>query len=369
MNEQEKNSLPEEEKTDPVSGDNEKKEEKAAAKKPARTRAPMSARTKKRLWIVAIVTGVLLLALAATLIVVSVLNDRPPEFSTVRERFEGLIERSQELNNIIWGEGLPTYKRVTRDIKSHTFEFKGEEESIRYFAFEDKALGTVISYEYQIRRMEGKENADGVKIFTIYDAETGGVLNEYKQGASRFARRTKTPIEGETVLYRSENYYYYALPNYENPDIAYDSIVYTGREDQNYDYVRFDAAYKSTDELRDALAAVYANDYMAPLYENLFTGAFGGMNDVYQPVYTDYTDEENDATYLMKANDKTIWKWQELRRLTFDYSTMQMLKSESDAHSVKVSVQYREEGKDAVQTMIVSFALENGNWYLNSATY
>ncbi len=367
MNEQEKVFPNEEEKNAPVLGDNEKKAEKIAAKKPAR--APMSPRTKRRVLTVAIVTVALLLALASILIAISIINNRPPEFAEVRERFEMLIERSQALNDVVFGEGLPTYKRVTRDMKSHSFEFKGEQESIRYFTFEDEDLGTVISYEYQIRRMEGKVNADGVKIYTIYDAETGGVLNEYKQGAARFALRTHTPIEGEEVLYRSESYYYYALPNYENPDIAYDTIVYTGREDENYDYVRFDSAYKSTDDIKKALDEVYANDYMAPLYEHLFTGAFGGMNDVYQPVYADYTDEESDVTYLMKANDKTVWKWKELRKLTFDFSSMQMLERESNAHDVKVSVQYREEGKEGVQTMIVSFAKENGNWYLNSATY
>ena len=368
MMEEEKNLPLEEGKTDTVSGDNAEN----AAKKPSKTkktRAPMSPRTKKRVITVAIVSGVLLLALIGGIIAAAIINNRPPEFSTVRERFEMLIEKSQTLNNVVFGEGLPTYRRVTRDIKSHTFLFKGEEESIRYFTFQDEEYGTVVSYEYQIRRMEDQTNADGVKIYTVYDAETGGVLSEYKQGAARFARRSATPIEGETVLYQSESYYYYALPNYENPDIAYDTVVYTGREDENYDYVRFDSPYKSTKEIQKALAEVYANDYMGPLYEVLFTGAMGGMNDVYQPVYTDYVDAETATTYLMKANNKTIWKWKPLRVLTFDFSTMQMLESESDASSVLVTIQYTEQGKEGVQTMTVGFARESGNWYLNSATY
>ncbi len=368
MNE-EKKDLPENaEKTDTVLGDNAENKAQKPSKK-EKTCAAVSPRTKKRLILVGIVTGVLLLALIGTIIAVSIINNRPPEFSTVRERFEMLIEKSQTLNDIVWGEGLATYKRVTREMKSYTIDFKGESETLRYFEFQDEELGTVISYEYQTRRMEGKLNEDGVKIFTVYDVETGGVLSEYKQGAARFARRVKTPIEGKEILYQSDKYYYYALPKYENPDIMYDTIVYTGREDKNYDYVRFDSPYKSTEEVRKALAEVYANDYMAPLYDYMFTGAMGGMNDVYQPVYTDYTDQDTSVTYLMKANSNTIWKWKALRKLTFDFSTMQMLTSESDANSVKVTVQYREEGKDGLQSMIVSFARENGNWYLNSATY
>ena len=378
MMEEEKKIPEKEEKNDTVSGDIAEnaaqtlpagREDKREKEKMQKTRAPLSARTKKRLVTVGIATGAILVALACILICVSILNNRPPEFSTVRERFALLIERSQTLNDVVFGEGLPTYKRVTRDIQNHELEFKGEKENLRYFLIEDAEYGTVISYEYQIRRMEGKLNADGVKIYTIYDAETGGILNEYKQGASRFAWRTKTPVEGKTLLLRNENYYYYALPDYQNPDIMYDTIIYTGREDENYDYVRFDSAYKSTDEIQKALAEVYANDYMGPLYEYLFTGAFGGMNDVYQPVYIDYTDEDTSITYLMKANAKTIWKGKALRKLTFDFSTMEMIERESNANNVKVSVQYTEKGKDGVQTMTVSFARENGSWYLNSATY
>ena len=368
MNEEEKKFPEEGEKNAPVLGDNAKNAAKDSSQK-GKNRAPMSPRTKKRVIAVAIVAGVLLLSLIGTIVTVSIINNLPPDFAEVRERFEMLIEKSQALNDVVWGEGLPTYKRVTRDMKSHTFEFKGEPESIRYFSFEDKELGTVISYEYQIRRMEGAVNENGIKIFTIYDAETGGVLSEYKQGAARFAQRSSTPIEGKEILYQTEKYYYYALPNYENPDIVYDTIIYTGREDENYDYVRFDAAYKSTEEIKEALAEVYADDYMAPLYENLFTGAMGGMNDVYQAIYADYTDQESDITYLMKANSKTVWTWKELRKLSFDFSTMQMLEKESNARNVKVTVQYREEGKDGVQTMTVSFAKENGSWHLNSATY
>ena len=368
MNEENKIIPEAEAKTDTVSGDNAKAPRKKGAKKKA-ARAPMSPRTKKRVLLVSIVTGVILLALIGAVIVTTIINNRPPEFSTVRERFEMLIEKSQTLNDVVWGEGLRTYRRVTRDMKSYTVDFQGEEESLRYFEFEDSELGTVVSYEYQIRRMEGKLNEDGVKIYTVYDVETGGILNEYKQGAARFARRTKTPVEGKEILFQTEKHYYYALPNYENPDIMYDTIVYSGREDENYDYVRFDSAYKSTEDVRKALSEVYANDYMAPLYEYLFTGAMGGMNDVYQPVYIDYVDQESDTAYLMKANSKTIWKWKALRKLTFDFSSMQMLESESDANSVKVTIQYSEEGKDGVQQMTVSFARENGSWYLTSPTY
>ena len=365
--------------------------------KKKRTRTPLSARTKKRLIRVAIVTVALLLVLATVLTVSTVLNNRPPKLEDVKDRFELLLTKSQEINEILWGAGLPTYARVERKIKSYEIEFEVEfekktkdengetvtvkekklvQKALGYYLFEDDTYGTVVAYEYQARVMTGETTdvelesgeTQTVNVYTVYDVESLHVIAEFQNGASRFARKTQEPIAGETPIFEKDGFYYYALPGYENEDLVY-AGVYSGKEDSHYDYVRFDSSYKSTEDVRKALSEVYAYDYMAPLYEYLFTGAMGGMNDVYQPVYTDYVDQESDTSYLMKANSKTIWKWQALRKLTFDFSTMQMLEGESDANSVKVTIQYREEGKDGVQQMTVSFARESGSWYLNSPTY
>ena len=38
---------------------------------------------------------------------------KPPEFSEISERFRELVLASYEINKIFYGEGLPTYERVT----------------------------------------------------------------------------------------------------------------------------------------------------------------------------------------------------------------------------------------------------------------
>ena len=407
MNEKEKNIPTGEENIDTVSGDidhnaraaqdadelqkilEEIREENAAPKdkKTSKKRAPMSKRTKKRLITVGIVSVAVLLLLAAILISVTIINNQPPEFSEVRGRFEALLLGSQEINEIIWGAGLPTYKRVEREIKTYDVAVKkgnGDPvtdkdgapvtKTLRYYLYEDVTLGTIVSYEYQARVAEGKTTEvevngqmQTVPVYTIYDVENGGVLTEYKNGAARFAQKSQTPIEGKTLLLEKDGYYYYALPSYENPDLAY-AEVYSGNEDSHYDYVRFDQAYKSVEELKSAIKAVYADAFMAPLYESLFTGMVGAVNDVHQAAYSDYIDGETDAVYLMKSNTDGSWKWRDpLPVVQFDPSTMQMI--DGNAQKVTVTVDYRLAGSDTVKQMKVDFVLESGEWYLNTPTF
>ena len=130
------------------------------AAEPKAARAPLSPRTKKRIILAAVVTGALLLVLAAVLITVSILNNRPPKFEEVRGRFEQLITDSQEINEIVWGAGLPVYTRV--DAESQVFEAiirkgdgtpvlddKGEpyKAKLRYYLYEDATYGKIVSYE------------------------------------------------------------------------------------------------------------------------------------------------------------------------------------------------------------------------------
>ena len=386
MDEKEKNVPEETPEIDTVSGDNWGNNINKEVQASARVRGKISARTKKRLIAVAIATGALLLALATVLIVMTVLNNRPPKFEDVRGRFEKLLADSQEVNEMIWGAGLPTYARVERVTK--TFEVDvvkengdpvldkdgvAQKKTLRYYLYEDATLGTIVAYEYQTRVSEGKTTEvevngvmQTVNVYTVYDVENGRVLTEYQNGASRFARKTQTPVEGETPVFEKGGYYYYALPNYQNEDLAY-AGVYTGKEDSHYDYVRFDQTYKYTDDIKAALDAVYSNAFAAPLYEYLFTGVIGATNEANQPAYMDYTDDE-DATYLMRSNETGSWKWRDpLPAVSFDFSTMQMVKG--NAKKVTVTVDYRLAGSDAVKQMEVDFVLENGVWLLNTPTF
>ncbi|MBE6630854.1 MAG: hypothetical protein E7624_08420 [Ruminococcaceae bacterium] len=324
-----------------------------------------SARTKKRLLIVGITVGVLLLALVGFLIANAIASNRPPEFATVRDRFATLIEASYELNQVIFGEGLPVYKRFEREIKPYTVTFKGKEEKLLYYLITDDEYGTVVSYEYQIQRMEGKVNENGIKIYTVYDVQTGEELPAYQKGAARFVQRSL--IEREGYIYSQGKYFYYPIENYENPELVY-AEIYSGEEDKNYDYVRFDCKYKSTDDLKSAINSVYSKAYISYIYEVLFTGTVDLRDEVIQALYIDYQDEDGGLSYLMRTN--AWWDWRKIPTTVYDLSTMRMDESESNANSVRVLVEGYPEGKENERREYeIWFARENNGWYLDSATY
>ncbi len=379
---EEKKDLPEKkDEIDTVSGDMENKTAKKEEKAPQGGRGRLSARTKKRLIAVGIATGALLVALGILLTVIAVINNRPPKFEDVRANFEELLTKSQGINEMIWGAGLPTYSRVDAETQVFEMQLKNEhgelvknkdgevhEVKLRYYLYDDATLGRVVSYEYQTRVAEGKTNEDGYTVYTVYDVESGGVLPEYKNGASRFAQKTTEQIEGKTPIFEKNGYYYYALPDYENADLAAALILYSGDEDSHYDYVIPNQTYRNTDDMKAAIRAVYANAFMAPLYENLFTGMVGATNDVYQAAYYDYIEEGTDREWLMKSNESGAWKWRDpLPAVEFDFSTMQM--TGGNAKKVSVSVNYRLAGEDAVKVMEVDFVKEDGVWLLNTPTF
>lgn len=322
-------------------------------------------RTKKRLILVGTVIGILLVAMVALLVGNAIASSRPPEFSTVRDRFGALIRDSLVLNQAVFGEGLPVYTRFKKDLQAYTVNFKEKERTLRYYVIEDAEYGTVVSYEYQIQIMDGKVNADGIKIYTVYDVQTGKELPELKNGASRFVQKSTEQREG--YVYQKEEYYYYPLENYENPDLVY-AEVYSGEEDENYDYVRFDCSFKSTDDLQLAIKSVYSEAYISYIYEILFTGTVDLRGDVIQALYIDYYDEDSGMGFLMRSNKS--WEWRAIPTVVYDFSTMEMVESESSANSVCVRIRGHEQGKESEpRDYLIWFARENGIWYLDSPTY
>ena len=265
MNEQEKSMTPETAETDTVMGVNEedsasacacaKAQENAECRKNTHTCAKksdkkakkgqnnvsmLSARTKKQLLIVSILIGALLFGLVAFLVVNTILNNRPPKFSVVKDRFEMLINTSTDLNQAVFGAGLPVYSRLEREVRSYTVDFKGEERTLLYYEIADENYGTVVSYEYQIKVMDGKVNADGIKIYTVYDVESGEELPEYNQGAARFVERSTEEREG--YVFKTDKYFYYKIENYVNPDLLY-AEVYSG--EVHFHIVHFRCVKKS----------------------------------------------------------------------------------------------------------------------------
>ena len=84
-------------------------------------------------------------AVAFALIISSIFTIRscsaPPDYEEIRERVEELIEKSFDVNDIVWGNGLPTYPREIapkREFyesgKSYVDE-NGEEQPLNYYYY------------------------------------------------------------------------------------------------------------------------------------------------------------------------------------------------------------------------------------------
>ena len=76
----------------------------------------------KQLLSVIIAVSLVLLTLITVLVVNLVRDRRPPELEEVRDIFENLIEVSPEVNELLFGKGLPTYPRVRDDLSKMLFQ-------------------------------------------------------------------------------------------------------------------------------------------------------------------------------------------------------------------------------------------------------
>ena len=152
----------------PVAKKEAEKEKEAAAGKSAKK--PWS-KNKKRLVIVITVAALLLVALITTLIVVAVVDSQPPALEELRPRIEALLEAAYRINDVIWGEGLPTHPRAyMKDIvatpmscechAAYQKEIDPENAPgqmyLNYYhlVVQDEAVGEVIVYQSFFRYME-----------------------------------------------------------------------------------------------------------------------------------------------------------------------------------------------------------------------
>ena len=321
---------------------------------------------KKRLIAVILAMALMLGALATFLIVRHVRNNRPPELDVIRTRVEMLITASHEVNEIFWGEGLPTYPRVykshyprvpfhlVKDGNSYVFSEAQTEIELYYYTFTDEAVGEILAYQFC------RKVADGEYV----DVQTGEALTAAKIGNYRYAKKTAAPVAGETPIFVRGSNYYYALPDYREEEPEF---TYTAADPEYYDYVRFDNKYGTTDEIKRVAEAVYAKDFLQSVYESIFTGiAIGGTGGMLYARYMDYTDADGRG-FLMKVN---AYEGASVAR-TYLFDTMRMSeKRRSNAKDVFVDIETYVPGRENErETITVALTLQDGMWYLNSPTY
>ena len=322
-------------------------------------------KTKKRLIAMIVAIAVVLASLVTFLVVRAVLNRRPPELASIRDRVVTLIELSGDLNGILWGDGLATYPRVTRTVRfaEVTERPEGKEDCrVAYYTFPDATHGTVLAYQYYVFEKDG----DGYVTVDL-EAEARGETVYLQSGYDyyRYAIASTEQKDGYIWHNAASGSYYYPLSDFTEKDEPY---YYTAKDDPDYEYVMESTGYLSIADIRDEVKLVFSAAIVAEIEEAVFTGVtvFEGDYGTSYPRYRDIEGE--DGSYRLGKTDKDDWSDFKLTKWVYDYDTLALVKP-SNAKSVTVSVMcYPEGNESAREEREIKFVLENGNWYLDSYT-
>ena len=270
---------------------------------------------------------------------------KPPEYAEIAERFQMLVEASQEVNIILFGEGLPTYERVydpLSSVKVHIVpdpeDPENEDKITRFYYYEisDPNYGRVIAFR------------------TSY-------LAPYS-----YLQLTEQKDESKEAYYESadKDLFGYLIETYAEPEYEF---FYQKDDPSDYDYVRLDCEYATVSHIKELAQTVFSPDYLDAIYEWLFVGTTGVTENVdgLSARYIEYYDDDG-ATYLMKSN--TFEPLVREKRI-YDYSTAKMVKP-SNKEYVNIEIDSHLESKpDEILRVRISMQLVNGVWMLDGPTY
>ena len=266
----------------------------------------------------------------------------PPELDSVKDEFIALIEASVEVNNIFFGEGLPTYVRVEGD---GNLIYLSEHDA--YYAF-------------------------------ITDGER--VILKYKIGdeAWKYAVKTNEAMNMEAIHTDSEGNFYYPI---EFDESQY-NYVYDSDSPTNYDYVRADCKYQNLESIMALAESVYTQSYLkgenwtedSMGYGGVYAAMFDGIALGTEISYARYRiDDSIDGFYLLKSNEfKPYFE----EHKTYKYDTMKIIKpSRADLVNVEITavgryIDYENfEVVNGEHTVTLTFVNEGGEWRLDTPTY
>lgn len=312
-----------------------------------------------------IVIKVLAIILAFALIISSVFIIRscsaPPEYEEIRERVEELIERSFDVNDIVWGKGLPTYERVEAPKREFYESGKtyldenGKEQPLNYYYYYLPTSGiTVVAFRkekavtedfrYAFITSQPIDNAAALSaIFSLDEGETApeGLYTEI------FADADKS-IYAYLIPYREPEYDFY----------------YVSSDPADYDYVRADSKYASVDAIKDYVRTVYAPDYADSLDQVLFDGVMEG--DFVQKARYTTLQSSRGSLFASLNTYKSLFT----ERRVYMLDTAKIDRGNSNQTSVVVEFStYMPSDPDKIELATLSFVLEDGVWYLASPTY
>ncbi len=329
---------------------------------------------------------------------------RPPEYAEVEARFRELIEASYDLNEILFGEGLPTYEKVYEK-KFEVYQDKENDKVWYYYELSDENVGNMLGYRdtditfyvlsdkeldgevvdthsgkkvYRIDYDDSRIDSKDKKVEQSVDSETGvtsyyytfedetlGKIYEYRRQVMKYLVKLDKAKEGVLPVYSADGVYYYPV-EYSEP--TYD-FYYTEDDPEGYSFVRLDSDYITVDDIKKHAETVYSADYLKGIYEMLFTGVV--ITDEYESGkmaarYCHYEDEDG-QTWLLSLDGYEL----ELgEKRIYDFSTAKVVRPGNKSF-VNIEIEsYPESSPDKRETGTISMVKQDdGKWYLDSPTY
>ena len=267
---------------------------------------------------------------------------KAPDLDSVKDEFVALIEASVEVNNIFFGEGLPTYMRAEGD-------------GNLIYLDEHKAYYTFIT-----------------------DGERSILKYKIGDDAWKYAEKTPEAGKGESIYTDSEGNFYYPI-EFDESQYEY---VYGTDSDEHYDYVRVDCPYQDIESIQALAESVYTESYLKGAnwkegdlgYGGVYAAMFDGFTMGTEIVYARYRiDDSIDGFYLLKSNEFDPYFTE---HKTYDYSTMKIVSpSKAELINVEITANGRYidyenfEVKTGAHTVTLTFVFENGEWKLDTPTY
>ncbi len=257
-----------------------------------------------------------------------------PDIEEVRAIFADLIENSFEINDIFFGEGLPTYARPD-PLKWENDEYDEELEVYYNYITDSESGKTILRYS---------KKGDVTKGYTYLEVSRDD--------------------NGTSVGHDNDGNYYYPSDYTEKPS-PYDS-----ESPEKYDYVTVDCEYQSIESIKKAAEAVYSSSYLSSVYSSVFDGIYTD----YGTSYARYKQSETlGDSFFLKSNEfEPFFSSQSV----YDISSMRIVKP-SNAKSVNVSIDAEGTYYDATAgkltegkyTRTLRFVFEGGAWRLDTPTY
>ena len=272
------------------------------------------------------IISVILALVAVMAVAASAVSCAAPKLEDVKDTFVQLIKDSEEINRILFGDGLSVYGDMSYD----------EESGLYYCIFYTKEHGKLCAY---------------------YDKNKGEYVTlAFEDGAEDLT--LVTPIEYEYTDYNS------SLPEAFLP--------------ADYYFVRTDEVATTASEIAEVAAKVYSEDYLADIFETLIGGLDESaviIDEDFMPRYKEISDGESGKKYLVKASAKLCPPiTTEVREYDFDSMTIT-----KNSRKNFVSVEIRSYGtyvdmeagevKTGWSTVTLSFVKQNGEWRLDTPTY